>query len=190
MGTAGFRALHSVAVVVPEFAPARRLFALMVLANALAGCGDLETPVAGQAPVGAVSLALQLPGGVRIDAVDYELTGPAYHATGRFNVAGSSTVGGVLGGLPLGNGYLVTLRATDIDHHLTSCEGAAGFDVATPGTVPVTVQIRCREVRAPVVAAQAVPLSRGYLLVFGGLLAALGTAVLRRPTAGSPHRSR
>jgi hypothetical protein len=129
---------------------------------------------------GSVSLALQVGGGIRIDAVDYDVSGNGFHASGRLAVDDSTIVSAVIGGIPLGSGYVVALNAMDVDHRVMSCHGSAPFDLTTATTVPVTVHMTCHESSHVTVPPPAVPLPPAALLGLAGLLLAVGAQALRR----------
>jgi hypothetical protein len=161
---------------------ARTLLALVLFAGA-GGCEDPQgpAPAAAPEPVGGIDLGLEVGSGIRIDSVDYDITGGAFHKTGRLDVQGRPVISASIGGIPLGTGYQIALTATDVDHRLTDCHGASSFDLTAPTTVPVTVHLQCREVRAMSPPAQAVPLlSPVALLALAGLLLVAGALVLRR----------
>ena len=117
----------------------------LVLAGAsvgLDGCGEHAATTDNSQP-GSVDIAL-LAGSVALTSVSYTITGPNGFATsGTINVASSSTVSTIIGGLPAGDGFTITLSATGTDSS-TTCGGNATFNVtldchqsATTGSVAV-----------------------------------------------------
>jgi hypothetical protein len=95
--------------------------------------------------VGSVDLAL-VEGGVTLNSVSYTITGPnSYMTSGSINVASSATLSAVIGGLPAGNGYTITLSATGTDG-TTTCGGSATFNVTAGAVTAVSVTLDCHEV--------------------------------------------
>ncbi len=106
---------------------------------------------------GSVELALQA-GGVAINTVSYSILGPgSFSRTGTIDVSHSATVSAVIGPLPIGGGYSITLTAVSVDGTET-CGGSASFGVLVQQTVLVNVPVLCHQ--AP---------SRGSVLVSGSL---------------------
>src|SRR4051812_15665090 len=92
---------------------------------------------------GQISLDVQLAPGIRLDTVSYAITGPVeFSRTGAIPVDKSSTVSAVVGGIPQGNGYQITLRS-GIAGGGGDCSGSAAFDIRPGVTVPVTVHLTC-----------------------------------------------
>jgi hypothetical protein len=99
----------------------------------------------GSEDTGSVGLQLTLPGGENINVVDWAITGP----NGATTVVQSSsvTVQGlaarfVVGNIPAGTGYQVTLSGTSTDSTVT-CTGSAQFSVMAHATTLVSVQMAC-----------------------------------------------
>lgn len=116
-------------------------------AFSLTGCGDDPTssPESASEDAGEVSLALSLSSGASLNSVSYTVTGPGGFAqSGSLDVSHSSKITGVIGGLPAGAGYSVSLSATSTDASVT-CNGSATFSVTAKQTTPVTVAMACRE---------------------------------------------
>ena len=61
---------------------------------------------------------------------------------GTIDVSQSSTVSAVIGGIPFGAGYQISLRGTTTDGRGV-CMGSATFDVSAPGTKTVPVHLTC-----------------------------------------------
>jgi hypothetical protein len=115
-----------------------------------AGC-DGDTPPqtvdtkAGNESVGTIGLDLALASGAVINTVSYTITGPGgYTKTGSLDVRNSSAIQGLIGGIPSGAGYSITLSATSVDGG-TSCLGSASFKVVAHSTTSVMIQVRCHE---------------------------------------------
>src|SRR5262245_53823409 len=100
-----------------KFGIGRALFPTigLLLAAAGAGCDAAGT----DDQTGAVTFDLRLGTDIQIEAVQYDIAGPnAFQKAGSLNVGQSTTVSGVIPGLPAGAGYALTLTATDTGHKL------------------------------------------------------------------------
>jgi hypothetical protein len=123
-------------------------------------------------------MQLMLPSGFRFDSVSYDISGNGFHRAASVDVSASSTFSTVVGGIPLGHGYLAQLTTQDVEHRLTPCVGSAPFDVTSAATVAVPVHLTCSEVpKAPVAS---VPVPRGASYLLAGLLLLAGTFACRR----------
>jgi hypothetical protein len=92
---------------------------------------------------GSVGLQYTLPSGQTINTINYTLTNGTNTYSGTINVAGSSSISFVVGGVAAGSGYTITLTAVTTDG-LTNCTGtSAPFSVANRQTTSVTVQMVC-----------------------------------------------
>ncbi len=132
--------------------------------------------------VGSVTFALDLGGGaVHISSLSYQISGGTFSKTGTLNVGNSTTLSGIIGGIPAGQGYTITVSGTDDGNKLLGCQGtSAPFSVAAGAATSVAVHLTCHE-RPAAVATPAVPISAGANITIAMLLIALGTlAVLRR----------
>jgi hypothetical protein len=112
-----------------------------VLACAAAGCGDLDFQ---SGAVGAVSFTLSVPDGVRIDGIDYAITGESLTKHGNVPVGGDreSTFVKTVAGIPAATGYELALEAHQEDSDET-CTGAAHFDVTEDAVTEVAVKLQC-----------------------------------------------
>ena len=125
------------------------LLALMGLTAGLSvfGCsaGDSNTaPSSGDAEsVGSIGLALQT-GGVTLSSVSYAILGNGFTKTGSINVANSTVISTVVGGIPAGTGYSVTLTASDAGNTGTNCSGSASFNVTAGATTSATIKLQCK----------------------------------------------
>lgn len=94
---------------------------------------------------GSIDLDLQLASGATINTASYSITGPnGFTKSASLDLSASSTLSAVIGGLPPGTGFQITITATSTDG-ATSCSGSASFDVLAGQTVSVTVPISCSE---------------------------------------------
>jgi hypothetical protein len=111
----------------------------------LSGCSDRDPGAGGDGQIGTVSLEVQLAPGLHLNALNYTITGPnAFHRMGTLNLSSSTVISGLLGGIPAGNGYNITVTGVASDG-VTTCGGAAVFNVS-PGAVTIAVlHLICRE---------------------------------------------
>src|SRR5882724_3614203 len=110
------------------------------------GCSDgPSSPTVGTADrAGSIGLDLQI-GSTTLDAVAYAVTGSSsFSKSGTINVGQSSTVSAVIGGLPAGSGYSISLTGTAADG-VTTCAGSASFNVTASHTTSVAIHLTCHE---------------------------------------------
>jgi len=113
-----------------------------LLAGAWIGCTSEPGDPAQPETTGEVGFDLQVAPGLTLDAVGYTMTGPsAFSRTGSIDVSRSSTVSAILGGIPFGVGYQISLRGTTTPSGV--CMGTATFDVTGPTTRPVALHMTC-----------------------------------------------
>lgn len=131
-------------------------FCLAVVACGSEGAPATSHPSTEQAGEG--SLGLTLTSGATLSSVSYTIIGPAsFSKAGSLDVSHSTTLSGLIGGIPGGAGYVITLSASTADASLT-CGGSATFNVTPRQTTPVSVAVTCKE-----------PAKTGSLLVNGAL---------------------
>jgi phospholipase C len=98
----------------------------------------------GDTASGSVDIAL-VQGGVTLSNVSYAISGPnGFAKSGTINVASSTSVSAVIGGLPAGNGFSITLSATGTDG-TTNCGGSAMFNVTAGTAIKVMVTLDCHQ---------------------------------------------
>ena len=131
-----FRTIRSASILVAILSSA---------AFAVGGCaGDHSAPTAGNSSLGSINLAL-VDGGVAINTVTYGITGPnGFTKSGSIDVSASATLSAVIGGLPAGTGYTITLSATGTDGS-TTCGGSATFNIVAGATTNVSIGLDCHE---------------------------------------------
>ena len=120
--------------------------AMLALAGTaiLSGCGGDGMPGQEVEHAGEISLDLTV-AGATLNSASYVITGPAgYTKVGTLDLANSNTLSGLIGGIPVGGGYSITLSATSIDG-ATSCAGSASFSVTAHGTTPVAIALTCHQ---------------------------------------------
>ncbi|HLK91910.1 MAG TPA: alkaline phosphatase family protein [Polyangia bacterium] len=129
------------------FRTIRRASLLTILSSAafvVGSCGGERSPsTASNSATGSVDIAL-VQGGVTINSVNYTINGPAnFSKSGTIDVSQSATLSTIIGGLPAGNGYTITLTATGTDG--TSCGGSATFNVTAGAVTKVSVTLECHQ---------------------------------------------
>src|SRR5262249_14122863 len=65
--------------------------------------------------------------------------------TGTIDVSHSSTVSTTIGGLPAGNGFMITLSGNSTDGATTCGSGPVTFNVTAGQTTPVSAHLLCHE---------------------------------------------
>src|ERR1700690_870165 len=92
--------------------------------------------------LGSAKLAFEAGPGIIIDTISYTLTGPGgFSRNGSIDVSHSSTLGGVIGNIPSGNGYILTPNATATDGSTTCLGTSAPFNVLAGTTVMVSFRL-------------------------------------------------
>jgi hypothetical protein len=93
--------------------------------------------------MGSIGADLQLGGiGCTADKVSYAITGPGgFNKTGTIDISQASALSFVVGGIPAGTGYTISLTTTTSCG--ASCAGSATFDVAAGVTSHVTIHLTC-----------------------------------------------
>jgi hypothetical protein len=93
-----------------------------------------------------VRLALSTTTTVPIASATYLMTGPnGYDRMGTISAGTGGELSALVGGIPPGTGYQVTIDGTSRDASVT-CSGSATFDVSAHTTTGVSVPLLCREV--------------------------------------------
>ena len=140
---------------------------------------------AGEERVGSVELSLQL-GASRLDSVSYTIIGSGVVKSGSLDVSNSSKVTGLVGGIPFGKNYSLSMSGKATGKTPLDCSGSASFDVNGVGPTPVSIQIDCREPEVAVTppGATPAPIPPFAVLLFACLLAGLGV-LLQRPVSRS-----
>ena len=165
--------------------------ALTLICVTACGNGDSETSAEHSAGTslptatsdgqsGALSLALQLAAGTTLNTVNYVVLGPNFTKSGAFDVSNSATVSAVIGGIPFGNDYTVSLNATSASTPPVQCDGSAAFSVTSSDVTSVPIRIECHEARP--LAATSAPIPPFAYLLLGFMLMGLGATWLGRPS--------
>ncbi|HEY3256395.1 MAG TPA: hypothetical protein VGJ91_20690, partial [Polyangiaceae bacterium] len=119
--------------------------ALSASAALVACSADQSQPTLAGESLGSVAFALQAAPGITLSSVSYTILGPAsFSKSGSFDLSQSSKIGALIGPLPAGVGYSITLAANSVEG-TSSCSGGAVFDVIARQTTPVAVAFLCHE---------------------------------------------
>jgi len=116
-----------------------------ILGSACSGEEGRSAPSASNdSDSGSINLALQS-GGITLNALTYTITGPnGFTKTGTLNLVSATKIAGLIGGLPAGTGFTITLTGTATDG-TTTCAGSATFNVTAHGTTQVAVSLDCHQ---------------------------------------------
>ena len=128
-----------------------------------------------QSTEGAINIAVLVPPNFQIATADYQITKPGISLTGSLNVAQSATISGVIGGIPAGTGYTLTLTMTDVAQKFTSCAGTSTFAVVGGTTTPVGVDVACHLPQSVAVGPPAVPVPMPAVVLLAVALLATGS---------------
>ena len=110
---------------------------------ALEGCATEPGDAAQPENTGEIGLDLRLAPGLTLDSVSYTITGPVgFSRTGAIDVSGSTTVSAVIGRIPFGAGYQLTMRGASPDGSAV-CMGTSTFDIDSPTTKAVPLHLTC-----------------------------------------------
>ncbi|HEY4158156.1 MAG TPA: hypothetical protein VGM29_08660, partial [Polyangiaceae bacterium] len=118
------------------------------------GSGTSEGPADA---TGSIGLELQA-GGLMLSSVQYTIVGNGFSKSGTLNVANSTQISGVIGGIPAGSGYSITFSAVDAAGSGATCSGSAAFNVIAGATTTALVHLTCK-----------VPAKTGSVLINGSL---------------------
>jgi len=124
------------------------LLASMGLTTGLSvfGCSaadSISTPQVAGEQVGSVGLALQA-GGVALRSISYTIINTGFSKSGTIDVTNSTQISTVIGGIPAGNGYSISLTATDAANSAVTCAGSASFSVTAGATSSAQVRLQCK----------------------------------------------
>jgi hypothetical protein len=94
---------------------------------------------------GSIAANLDLAPGVTVNSFSYAITGPnGFSKNGVVDISHSATVSALIGPIPAGMGYAITVTATTADGS-TTCVGSASFDVSAGNTTLVSLHAICHE---------------------------------------------
>jgi phospholipase C len=111
----------------------------------ISGCSRNDTGAgATNNGIGSVAINLQA-GSATFSTFSYTIAGSnGFSKSGSLDVSSSSKLTGVIGGLPAGTGFKITLTGTSSDGS-TQCGGSATFSVTAHGTTAVSLTLDCRQ---------------------------------------------
>jgi hypothetical protein len=124
------------------------MLALLGSSTALAvgGCGagaSSSTAAENGEQVGSISLQLQV-GGVNLTKVQYTILGNGFAQIDYIlDVTNSTTLEALIGGIPAGAGYTLTLSAVDANSGAV-CSGGTVFDITAGNTTIAPVHLTCK----------------------------------------------
>ena len=92
------------------------------------------------------AIRLQVPtADLTLASMTYTIVGPnGFSRSDTVDLSQSTTVSVVVGGIPAGTGYTITLSGTASDG-VTACAGSAGFAIVAGATSSVSVHITCQQ---------------------------------------------
>jgi hypothetical protein len=117
----------------------------------LAACSSIDVTDFSLEPgqeLGSLELELALNAEVELASVSWQVTGNGFAKSGSADVSDSESVSLLIGGIPAGSGFALTLSAADASGAGFSCTGSETFDVRAGETTAVSVTLRCRPPRA------------------------------------------
>ena len=100
--------------------------------------------VANSENTGTVGLQLQVGNSITVNAISYDISGNGFHKAGSINVQNSRTIAAIIGGIPAGTGYVITLTASAANDSTLTCSGSATFNVAAGTSTTVQVHLECK----------------------------------------------
>lgn len=131
--------------------------------------------------VGSIALSLKL-GDKQLDSMNYAIVGSGFSKSGSLDVSHSSKVSGIVGGIPFGSNYALTMNGKGVGDAPLDCSGSTSFDLNNVGPLSVSIQITCKEpavvVEPPPTPAPVPPFA---IITLACALAAVGVLAQRRP---------
>ena len=103
------------------------------------------SPGSSEAKSGELGLALQVGSGLTINSASYTIIGPnSFSKTGTIDLSAATSFSAIIGGIPAGTGYSISVSATATDG-TTNCGGSASFNVTARTTTSVTLPLDCHQ---------------------------------------------
>jgi phospholipase C len=97
----------------------------------------------GNEDVGSIGLQLQVGTGVTLNTLSYTITGPgSFSRMGTIDVSNSTTISAIIGGIPFGSGYMISVSGKSLEGTAT-CGGSATFNVTSAATTQVAIHVTC-----------------------------------------------
>jgi len=134
----------------------RALGVVLAIGGTVAACSSSREPIGGGASGpsaiagnGALGLQLTLAGGEHISTVNYTLQNASVTKKGSYNVSATTSLSFVIGSVPAGSGYAISLTATSDDGSVTCAFPAPGdaivgnITVVDDTTTQVSVNMQC-----------------------------------------------
>ena len=118
---------------------------VVVSLGSVVGCSSLATLVTEEstAPSSDVRLSFDIADGIVLRTVNYEISGNGYLRQGSIDVSQSLGLSAMIGGIPVGTGYTITVTATSTDGTL-NCAASATFSVVENVMTTVPLHLVCR----------------------------------------------
>jgi hypothetical protein len=137
-----------------------------------------------------------LPGGQTVNSINYKITGPnGFTLSNSVSLQNSLTIGFVVGGIPAGNNYSITISGTSTDGTVT-CSGSATFSVVARTTTTVTDTLQCNAAVAEAGAVSVTAQTYSCASIFQGSISASpsetalgGTVALTAAAVAAPNAS-
>jgi len=140
-----------------------------------------STPVI-EETAGSIELSLKV-AGKQLDSMSYAVVGSGFATSGSLDVSHSTKVSGVIGGIPFGSNYALTMTGKGVGPAALDCSGSTSFDLHEVGPLPVSISITCKE-SAVVVEPTPAPVPPLAIVSLACMLAALGVLAQRRTAGG------
>ncbi|HEY0467728.1 MAG TPA: hypothetical protein VGC79_26185, partial [Polyangiaceae bacterium] len=94
---------------------------------------------------GSIDLALTASGSLTINSVSYSISHEnGFIKTGTIDVTNSTRLAAVIGGIPAGTGYYVSLYAVPVDDRYAYCAGGNSADVVAGSTTTTSIVLTCK----------------------------------------------
>jgi arylsulfatase A-like enzyme len=105
------------------------------------GCASESDKPAGEiTEIGSIGLNLELSPGITVAEASYKIVGNGFKKEGVIDVTETETVRARIGGIPVGQGFRITLQATDSEDRTSA--GSATFDITAGAVTNVSVSLR------------------------------------------------
>lgn len=120
--------------------------AALPLGLLLSGCGDgQEAAQTEPAATATLQGAIEIKPGTKLESLAYTIDGPnSFSKTGSVDVHSSTKPAFIVGGLPPGQGYAITLTGST-PAGATTCSGSATFDISAGVVTSVVIHLTCHE---------------------------------------------
>jgi hypothetical protein len=122
--------------------------AALVQSAAIAGCSGSPFTAGSADPIvdlehtGSIGFQLEVGAGITLHSVNYAISGNGFSKQDDVDISRSPVLSAVIGGLPAGDGFTITITATSLDGSVT-CIGTAIFTVMEGVITNVTIHLQC-----------------------------------------------